>query len=67
MSTPVNAGAIAESREISKDNKHRSVVKTASASSFLLVVETIGLWTPFTINILRTIATRASTMVYPKN
>ena len=43
MSTPVNAGAIAESREISKDNKHRSVVKTASASSFLLVVETIGL------------------------
>ena len=55
MSTPVNAGAIAESRESSKDNKHHSVVETACASFFPLVVETIGFWTPFAIKILRTI------------
>ena len=56
----VNAGAITESREISKDNKHCSIVETAGASSFPLVVERIVLWTPFAIKILRTIATRAS-------
>ena len=47
-------------REISKDNKHHSTVKTAGGSFFPLVVETLGLWTPFTIKTLRTIATRAS-------
>ena len=60
ISTAVNACAIAESREISKDNKHRSVVETAGGSFFPLVVETLGLWTPFAIKTLRTIATRAS-------
>ena len=34
ISTAVNAGAIAKSREISKDNKHRSVVETAGGSFF---------------------------------
>ena len=60
ISTAVNAGAIAERREISKDNKQHSTVKTAGGSFFPLVVETLGLWTPFAIQTLRTIATRAS-------
>ena len=52
ISTTVNDGAIAKRREISKDNKHHSTVKTTGGSFLPLVVETLGLWTPFTIKTL---------------
>ena len=54
----LNAGVIAESREISR--QHRSVVETTGGSFFPLVVETLGLWTPFAIKTLQTIATTVS-------
>ena len=58
ISIAVNAGAITENREISKDNKHHPTVETASGSFFPLAVETPDLWKPFFT--LQTIATRVS-------
>ena len=60
ISTAVNAGAITESKEISKDNKHHSTVETVGGSFFPLIVETPDLWTPIAMKTLQTIATRAS-------
>ena len=46
----VNAGAIVGQGEISKDNKHLPAIEAIGGTFYPLVVETMGLWTPFALN-----------------
>ena len=58
----VQAGAAGEAGEIEKDSKHEEDVVSAGDLFFLLVVESLGLWTPSSLHTLRTIASRASSV-----
>ena len=53
----VTAGSVAEHGEMAKDDKY---FQLAGGSFYLLVVETMGLWSPFALWTLHTIASRAS-------
>ena len=56
----INASAAAEMAEASKDNRHEAHVVAAGGSFFPLVVETLGLWTPSSLNTLTSIASKIS-------
>ena len=56
----INAGAAAEVAEVSKDTCHEAHVVAAGGSFFPLVVETLGLWTPSSVNTLKSIASKIS-------
>ena len=45
---------------MAKDSKHRQVVEANGGTFYPLVVESMGLWSPFALKSLRVIAARAS-------
>ena len=55
-----NAGAAAAAGEASKDEKHQTSVEASGGSFIPLVVESLGVWTPFAKKSLKSIATRSS-------
>ena len=57
-----NAGAAAEAAEDCQDFRHADRVTAADGIFYPLAVETLGLWTPYSLKILRSIASRISAM-----
>jgi len=57
----VTAGAAAVAGEQAKDHQHLARVEDAGARFFPLVVESLGLWSDSSLEILRVIAARAAT------
>ena len=55
-----NAGAAAASGESSKDAKYNASVSAAGGVFIPLAVETFGLWTPFAVKTLKSIASRST-------
>ena len=55
-----NAGAAAAAGEALKDEKHQTSVEASGGSFIPLVVESLGVWTPFAKKSLKSIATRSS-------
>ena len=55
-------GAAAEAGEIEKDEKHDRVVTQAGGHFYPLTVETLGHWSLSSLETLKTIALRASSM-----
>ncbi len=57
----VQAGAAGEAGGIEKDNRHEEDVIATGGLFFPLVVESLGLWTPSSLQVLRIIASKATT------
>ena len=57
------AGIAAAAGELAKDQRHQDAVEEAGCDFVQLVVETFGVWSPFSLQTLRTIAER--TTAYP--
>ena len=53
------AGAAGEAGEVEKDSRHEEDVTASGGIFFPLVVESLGLWTPTSLQVLRTIASKA--------
>ena len=58
----IKPGAAAEAGEIEKDEKHDRVVTQAGGHFYSLIVETLGHWSPSSLETLNTIASKASSM-----
>ena len=58
----IKPGAVAEAGEIDKDEKHDKVVTQAGGHFYPLIVETLGHWSPSSVETLKTIASKASSM-----
>ena len=54
------AGVAAAAGELAKDLRHQNAVEETGCELIPLVVETFGLWSPFTLQILETIAERTT-------
>ena len=52
------AGLTAAAGDLAKDLRHQDAVEEAECDFFLLVVEAFGAWSPFALQMLRTIANR---------
>ena len=50
------AGVAAAAGELAKDQRHQDAVEEAGCDFVPLVVETFGVWSPFVLQTLRTIA-----------
>ena len=55
-----HSGAAAEAGEIEKDQKHDWIVLQSGGVFHPLVVETLGLWSPSSLEVLKVIASRTS-------
>ena len=55
-----DAGAAAIAGEMEKDSKHAGAVEEAGGRFFPLVTETLGVWTPSSLLLLRTFAERTT-------
>ena len=55
-------GVAGEAGEIEKDEKHEDDVLAAGGLFFPLVVESLGLWTPSSLKILKVIASKSSSL-----
>ena len=53
-------GATGDAGEIDKDEKHEEEVNAAGRLFFPLIVETLGLWTPNSVRIIKLIASKAA-------
>ena len=53
------AGAVGEAGEVEKDSRHDEDVTASGGIFFPLVVESLGLWTPTSLQVLRAIASKA--------
>ena len=53
-------GAAAEAGEIEKDEQHELTVSSTGSVFYPLVVESLGLWSPNSLQVLKTIARRIS-------
>ena len=58
----MEAGAASEAGEIEKDERHKQEVVDAGGIFFPLVVETLGLWSPNSLRVLASIASKASSL-----
>ena len=58
----IKPGAAAEAGEIEKDEKHERAVTQAGGHFYPLIVETLGHWSPSSLETLKTIASKASSM-----
>ena len=58
----VEAGAAKEAGEIEKDERHEQEVVDAGGIFFPLVVETLALWSPNSLKVLTSIASKASSL-----
>ena len=58
----IKAGAVAEAGEIEKDEKYDKVVTQAGGHFYPLIVETLGHWSPSSLETLKIIASKASSM-----
>ena len=54
------AGAAAEAGELEKDQRHDSLVSSTGSIFYPIVVESLGLWSPNSLQVLKTIARRTS-------
>ena len=54
------AGAAAETGELEKDQRHDSLVSSTGSIFYPIVVESLGLWSPNSLQVLKTIARRIS-------
>ena len=54
------AGVAAATGELLKDSQHQATVEASGGSFIPLVVESLGLWTPFAKKTLKSIATRSA-------
>ena len=59
-----NAGAAAEAAKACKDSRHADRVTAAVGIFYPLSVKTLDLWTPYSLKILRSIASRISAKSY---
>ena len=61
-------GVATAAGELAKDEKHLEAVEKVGADSVPLVVECFGLWTPFVLEMLKTIAnhTTPQSVITPK-
>ena len=55
------AGVVAAAGEVAKDAKHLATVEKAGGDFIPLVVESFGIWTPFALSVLNSIADRTTT------
>ena len=55
------AGVAAAAGELAKDARHQDAVEETGCDFIPLVVETFGVWSPFALRILRTIADHTTT------
>ena len=60
LTTAIQAGAAAEAGELEKDSRHEASVIAAGGLFYPMVVETLGLWTPFGVKTLKAISSKAS-------
>ena len=58
----IKPGAAAEAAEIEKDEKHDKVITQEGGHFYPLIVETFGHWSPSSLETLKTIASKASSM-----
>ena len=58
----MEAGAASEAGEIERDERHKQEVVDAGGIFFPLVVETLGLWSPNSLKVLTSIASKASSL-----
>lgn len=56
----VTAGVTAVEGEMRKDDKHQLSVEQCGGRFVPLVAETLGLWAPYAMTMLKSIATRAT-------
>ena len=56
------AGAAGEAGEAEKDTRHAQQVEEAGGLFFPLVVESLGLWTPSSLRVIKQIASKASSL-----
>ena len=56
----ITAGVIAEAAEAEKDQRHEANVGKAGDHFYPLVVETLGLWSPFSLATLKSIAPKVA-------
>ena len=54
------AGAAAEAGELEKDQRHDSLVSSTGSIFYPVVVESLGLWSPNSLQVLKTISRRTS-------
>ena len=59
------AGVAAATGELLKDSQHQATVEASGGSFIPLVVESLGLWTPFAKKTLKSIATRSAVVSLP--
>ena len=58
----IKPGVAAEAGEIEKDEKHNKVVTQAGGHFYPLIVENLGHWSPSSLETLKIIASKASSM-----
>ena len=56
----IQAGAAAEAGELEKDSRHEASVIAVGGLFYPMVVETLGLWTPFGVKTRKAISSKAS-------
>ena len=59
-SASTTAGSAATKGEVSKDQKFLAMIGAVGGSFVPLVVETYGVWTPYAVKMLKTIAARTT-------
>ena len=62
LKAAMQAGATGEAGEMEKDERHELDVLSMGGLFFPLIVETLGLWTPSSLKVLRLIASEAASL-----
>ena len=56
----ITAGVVADAAEVEKDQRHEAIVERAGGHFYPLAVETLGLWSPSSFSILKSIASKVA-------